>query len=208
MSKEATGENGAVLGSSEYWSGINRVTFLGRMMQNPSDTNYHETLREIGNRASAAVDEIYNDLQDHINSIRAIPADYRNALAKQVQLLYDVCSMSGTFCSHSSECIGILSLSVFYLPGNSFRDEQAIQTAIHKITNHPDFFTSECLDIVNTVENKYMLGFAQTHQGPCPWTLPPFEKGGPKLYYLSTASTITAYERQVGLPLLLSRSTE
>ena len=34
-----------------------------------------------------------------------------------------------------------------------------------------------------------MLGFAQTHQG---FALdpPPFEKGGPKLYYFSTAVTI------------------
>ena len=29
--------------------------------------------------------------------------------------------------------------------------------------------------------NENMLGFAQTHQGLCPWTPPPFEKGGPKL---------------------------
>ena len=150
MSREATGENGAVLGSREYWSSINHATFLGKMMQNPSETNYHETLREVGNRANAAVDEIYNDLQDHINSIRAIPSEQRNALAKQVQLLYDVCSMSGVFCGRSSDCIGILSLSSFYLPGNSFRDEQAIQTAIHKITNHPDFFASECLDMIQT----------------------------------------------------------
>jgi len=27
------------------------------------------------------------------------------------------------------------------------------------------------------------LGFAQTHQGLCPWTPPPFEKGGRKLYF-------------------------
>jgi len=27
------------------------------------------------------------------------------------------------------------------------------------------------------------LGFAQTHQGPCPWTPPPFEKGGRKLHF-------------------------
>ncbi len=82
------------------------------MKQNPSDTNYHETLREIGNRASAAMDEITNDLQDHINSIRAIPSDYRNALAKQVQLLYDVCSMSGAFCSHTSECLDMIQTAV------------------------------------------------------------------------------------------------
>lgn len=30
MSKEATGENGAVLGSGDYWNRVNRATFLAR----------------------------------------------------------------------------------------------------------------------------------------------------------------------------------
>ena len=53
-------------------------------MQRPSETNYHETLREVGGRAGAAVDEIYDDLQEHINAIRNISSDRRSALAKQV----------------------------------------------------------------------------------------------------------------------------
>ena len=84
MSKEATGENGAVLGSGEFW---NRAAFFGTLMQRPSETNYHETLREMGNRAGAAVEEIYDDLQEHINVIRNISSDRRSALAKQVQSL-------------------------------------------------------------------------------------------------------------------------
>ena len=48
MSKEATGENGAVLGSSDYWNRVNRATFFGTLMQRPSETNYHETLRGVG----------------------------------------------------------------------------------------------------------------------------------------------------------------
>ena len=63
MSKEATGENGAILGSSEYWDRVNRATFFGRLMRNASDTNYQETLREVGHRAGSAVEEIYDDLQ-------------------------------------------------------------------------------------------------------------------------------------------------
>lgn len=159
MSNEATGENGAVLGNSEYWSRVNRATFFGRLMQRPSETNYHETLREVGNRAGAAVEEIYDDLQEHINSIRAISSDRRSALAKQVQSLYDVCRMSGSFCSHSSDCIGILNLSSFYLPGSSFRDERAIQTAIHKIKSCPDFFASECLDLIQKATD-WSISFA------------------------------------------------
>lgn len=122
--------------------------FFWQLMQRPSETNYHETLREVGNRAGAAVEEIYDDLQEHINVIRNISSDRRSALAKQVQSLYDVCRMSGSFCSHSSDCIGILNLSSFYLPGSSLRDDRAVQTAIQKIKNCSDFFASECLDLL------------------------------------------------------------
>ena len=66
-------------------------------MRNASDTNYQETLREVGSRAGAAVEEIYDDLQNHIESVRSIPSDRRSALAKQVQGLYDVCAMAGVF---------------------------------------------------------------------------------------------------------------
>ena len=41
MSKEAIGENGSVLGSSAYWNSINSATFFGKLMQRPSETNYH-----------------------------------------------------------------------------------------------------------------------------------------------------------------------
>ena len=57
----------------------------------------------MGSRAGAAVEEIYDDLQNHIESVRSIPSDRRSALAKQVQELYDVCRMASVFCSHSSE---------------------------------------------------------------------------------------------------------
>lgn len=148
MSKEAIGENWFILGSSGYWERVNRETIFGRMMQDASDTNYQQTLQEMGSRANEAVEEIYDDLQEHIKSVRAIPSDHRNELAKQVQELYDVCSMAGTFCSHSSECKGILELSGFYLPDTSFSDDRAIQNAIHKIKNCPDFFASECIDLI------------------------------------------------------------
>ena len=159
MSKEATGENGAILGSSEYWDRVNHATFFGRLMRNASDTNYQETLREVGHRASSAVEEIYDDLQNHIKSVRAISSDRRSSLAKQVQGLYDVCSMAGGFCSHSSDCIGILNLSSFYLPSTSFSDDRAIQNAIHKIKNCPDFFSSECIDIIRQAAD-WSISFA------------------------------------------------
>jgi hypothetical protein len=35
-----------------------------------------------------------------------------------------------------------------------------------------------------------VLGFAQTQQGLCPCTPPPFEKGGPELYFLMENLTL------------------
>ena len=66
-------------------------------MRNASDTNYQETLREVGSRAGAAVEEIYDDLQNHIESVRSIPSDRRSSLAKQVQELHDICRMASVF---------------------------------------------------------------------------------------------------------------
>ena len=68
--------------------------------------------------------------------MRAISSDRRSALAKQVQELYDVCSMTRASCSRASDCVGILNLSTFYLPGTPFRDERAIQNAIKEIKNN------------------------------------------------------------------------
>ena len=129
MGKEATGENGAVLGSSDYWNRVNRATFFGTLMQRPSETNYHETLREVGNRAGAAVEEIYDDLQEHINVIRNISSDRRSALAKQVQSLYDVCRISGSFCSHSSDCQAVLCVTIG-LSKPQFKKFRTVQTSL------------------------------------------------------------------------------
>ena len=107
----------------------------------------------------AAVEEIYDDLQNHIESVRSIPSDRRSALAKQVQGMCDVCAMAGVFCSHSSDCIGILNLSGFYLPSTSFGDDRAIQNAIYKIKNCPDFFASECIDLIRQAAD-WSISFA------------------------------------------------
>lgn len=125
MSKAGIGENGVVLGSGDYWSRVNRSTFLGALMRWTSETSYSETLREIGSRAGDMVEEIYDDLQEHKNQLRFINSDRRNALAKQVRGLYDVCRMAGSTCSHSGECVAMLTLSGFF--SNPFSDDRAIQ---------------------------------------------------------------------------------
>lgn len=71
----------------------------------------------------------------------------------------DVCAMAGVFCSHSSDCIGILNLSGFYLPSTSFGDDRAIQNAIYKIKNCPDFFASECIDLIRQAAD-WSISFA------------------------------------------------
>jgi hypothetical protein len=84
VSKEGIGENGAVLGSGDYWSRVNRSTFLGGLMRRTSETNYQETLRETGGRAGDMVEKIYDDLQEHKDQLRFIDSDRRGTLAKQV----------------------------------------------------------------------------------------------------------------------------
>ena len=91
--------------------------------------------------------------------MRAISSDRRSSLAKQVQELYDVCSLAGSFCSHSSDCVGILNLSSFYLPSTSFGDDRAIQNAIHKIKNCSDFFASECIALIRQAAD-WSISFA------------------------------------------------
>ncbi|MPM27254.1 hypothetical protein SDC9_73764 [bioreactor metagenome] len=157
MSKEATGENGSILGSNEYWSRVNRDTFWGKLMRQSAETNYYETLRETGSRAGDMVEEIYNDLQEHRTQICSIESSRRNTLAKQVRGLYDVCRMSGSSCSHSGECIAMLNLSGFF--SNPFSDDRAIQNAIRKIKNNSDFFTSECVDLIQKAAD-WSISFA------------------------------------------------
>ncbi|MDD3346682.1 hypothetical protein [Oscillibacter sp.] len=137
MSKEATGENGAILGGSDYWSRVNRSTFFGGVMRRESEANYHETLREVGGRAGDAVEEIYDDLQEHSKQLRSIDSGQRNQLAKQVRGLYDVCRLAGASCGHSGECVALLSLSGLF--SNPFGDERAVQNAIRKIKNNAEF---------------------------------------------------------------------
>ena len=148
MSKEAVGQNGAVLGSADYWDRINRSTYIGTVMQRTSETEYFEAIKQIGQRAASAIDSIYADLQKSKKTIHNISFSDRNALSRQVQALGDVCSLSATSFWHSTECLSLLHQSDF--PNNNFSwfDESSVRSAIDQIKNNPDFFASECLSIV------------------------------------------------------------
>ena len=54
--------------------------------------------------------------------------------------------MAGTSCTHIGECITMLNLTGLF--SNPFSDERAIETAIRKLKNNPDFFASECIDLI------------------------------------------------------------
>ena len=159
MSKEATGANGSRLGSSEYWSSINRSTMFGGLMQRDSEPNYYGTLQVIGARANTMVNEIYEDLQKHIKVVRSVPSDHRSALAKQVQALYDICRMGGVICSRSSECVSILNLSGLYVSVNPFSSDAAVQNAVRKIKSNSYFSSSECADMVRQAAD-WSISFA------------------------------------------------
>ena len=110
MSKEATGQTGAKIGSSEYWSAVNKNTLFGGLMD--TRTDYQATIRQLGTKAAAAIEEVYEDLSNLGAKIRYLPSSDRNALAKQVEGLYDICKMSGVSVWHNSECIHGLNLII------------------------------------------------------------------------------------------------
>lgn len=145
MSKEAVGQMNTKIGSSEYWSRVNHNTMLGGLMG--AKTSYQATLRELGGRASAAIEEIYGDLSTLGSRIRFLDSSNRKALAKQVEGLYDVCKMSGVTVWHNIECVQGLNLSMMSPWTRNFRDERGIEKAI-AIINKSRFSGSEAVDLL------------------------------------------------------------
>jgi len=156
MSKEATGQSGAKIGSSEYWSRINHTTMLGGLMG--SKTSYQATIGQLGTKAAAAIEEIYEDLSALGSKIRYLPSSDRNALAKQVEGLYDICKMGGVSVRHNSECIQGLNLSIMSPWTSSFRDERGIEKAISFI-DKSRFSGSEAMKLLQEA-SKWSISFA------------------------------------------------
>lgn len=146
MSIEAIGQNGAVLGSDMYWNQLNSSTILGGLMQWTSGTEYYRTLQETANRASTAIEKIYDDLQQNIDRICLVPSSPRDTLAKQVESLYNVCEMAGILNRHNRECQRILELREPSASIDPFM-ESALQTAHQKIKKCTDFLPMECIDL-------------------------------------------------------------
>lgn len=148
MSKEATGGNGALLGSSDYWDRLNRSTFFGDIMSLSSGTDYYRTLEEVGEKAQGAIEEIYQDLSDNGRFLHMLPSSDRESLAKQVLALYDVCRMTGLSAMRSDDCVNGLNLSCMSPWSNPFRDESAIQSAISLMKSNPYYSGNEALKLV------------------------------------------------------------
>lgn len=148
MSKEATGSNGAILGSSDYWDRLNRSTFFGDIMSSSSGTDYYRTLEKAGEKAQGAIEEIYQDLSDNGRFLHMLPSSNRDSLAKQVLALYDVCRMTGLSAMRSDDCANGLNLSCMSPWSNPFRDESAIQSAISLIKSNPYYSSNEALNLV------------------------------------------------------------
>ena len=146
MSKEATGQYGERLGSTTYWSRLNHSSALQELLgESPS---YHSMLLATGSRANDAIEEIYEDLSAIGSQIRYVPASNRDALAKQVEGLYDVCVMAGFSPSHSSDCVHALNMSAISPWHDPFRDESAIDNAISFIDGQSNFPRSEVLSML------------------------------------------------------------
>ena len=146
MSKEATGQSGVKLGSTSYWNRINRTAGLHNLMGD--EMTYHATLRMVGSRASDAIEEIYEDLAHQGSKIRFISSWHRNTLAKQVEGLYDVCKMAGSFSSHSNDCIHALDLSILSPWHDSSWSFSAVDKAVSIIEHQSIFSKSEAMKLL------------------------------------------------------------
>jgi len=105
MSKEALGQNGELLGSPAYWNKLNQGSILREIMHTNAPTDYYDALRSAGERASNAIGAIYQDLSKKKDELFSIGSSERNALAKQVKGLYDICKLTGKTVMHSNDCI-------------------------------------------------------------------------------------------------------
>ena len=135
MSKEASSWGGTILGSSAYWEKLNRDTLFSDVTTRRPD--YRMSLTRLGHRANDAIDAIYNDLNELAGKIRFLPSGDRNALAKQVQALYDVCKMSGVSARRADDCIQGLSPSFMSPWSRNIPDPRAVEKAIEAIKLSP-----------------------------------------------------------------------
>lgn len=115
-------------------------------MQCASGTEYCRTLQEAATRASTAIEEIYDDLQQNIDQICLVPSSPRSTLAKQVESLYNVCEMAGILNRHSRECQRILELRDLSASIDPSM-ERTLQAAHQKIRKCTDFLPRECIDL-------------------------------------------------------------
>lgn len=144
MSKEAVGQNGELLGSSNYWNALNRNTVLGEIMHANAPTDYYDALRRAGERASEAIDNIYQDLNSKRSVLRYLDSGERNGLVKQVKGLYDICDLTGKFAMHKDDCIRALNESDY----GSFWDKRAIEESVQYIKRSNHYSAWEALDML------------------------------------------------------------
>ena len=145
MTKEATGQMGTIIGSDTYWSRVNHTTMFGGLMG--SKTSYQATLRQLGTKAATVIEEIYEDLSNLGRQIRYLSSSDRNALAKQVEGLYDICKVDGISARHNSECVQGLNLSIMSPWTQKFRNEREIKRAID-IINKSQYSRTEALKLL------------------------------------------------------------
>ena len=144
MSKEAVGQNGERIGSLAYWNKLNKSSVLSEVMHPNTPTDYYNAIRKAGERASNAIDMIYQDVSKKQGELRYISSAERNTLVKQIKGLYDVCKLTGKPVMHSDACIHALSSD----GGRGFRDERAIEESVKYIKNNHHYSAWESRDMV------------------------------------------------------------
>lgn len=74
-------------------------------MRSTAPTDYYDAIRKAGERASSAIDAIYQDIGKKRGELRYLGSGERNALVKQIRGLYDVGKLMGKTAVHGDACI-------------------------------------------------------------------------------------------------------
>ena len=94
------GKNGYEVGSVDYFKNLNEKGIIGGLMRefcgSSSSTQYGKAIEGLCKRAQDAIYDIHMDLKQYASSLRYFPGDERESLAREVNRLNGLSTVSYT----------------------------------------------------------------------------------------------------------------
>ena len=129
MSKELMGADGYAVGSDAYFRRLHERNGVSEWIADGAETDYRKMLRGLAERARRAADEIYEDLREHIRTVRYFPRERREKLAEVMRGLRGLCALASDGGGRCGDCEAILTLSDYDTRTSSGADDREIEAA-------------------------------------------------------------------------------